>query len=371
MAKSYNNMWSRMVNPDNIEAAIHSAAKGKMRKREVREALNNVEATILRVKEKLEKDEWHPPSLRKGYEVRDGIARKRRMLVKPDFEEQIVHHLLVDYVLSPIFMPSFYEWTCGSIPGRGQESMAKHVLKKVRKCGRALKWAAVLDIKKCFESVDIEAIYKAIERRVRDKKVLHVVRLILDANRVRLPDGTDRVGGVPIGLYTSPWFINIVLSRMDHEVKDKIVLYVRYIDDMLLMHDNKRELKKCILDIVERIGSMGMQLKKTKAVFRFGEKGQHKIRFTGFHLTHERLSVRDRVFVKAVRTGTRMRRKIKAKRRITAHEAERLISYGGRFRAFGSYAAFPKNVLKGINFALMRRKVSARDKLRSKKGAKK
>ena len=78
------------------------------------------------------------------------------------------------------------------------------------------------------------------------------------------------------------------------------------------------------------------------------------------------MCVRDRVFIRARRTGAMIRRKIRNKVRVAAYDAERLISYGGRFRSFGSYAAFPKEVLCGIKFALMRRKVSVRDRLRAK-----
>lgn len=352
-----------MVSPDNIEGAIYSAAKGKRRKREVQAALADIPATVERVKGLLERDEWKPPEIRQGRVYCDGIAGKKRLLVEPDFTEQIVHHLLIDYIVEPIFKPGFFEWSCGSIPGRGQEAMAKHIMKKVKRGGKALKWCAVVDIRKCFQTISTDAIYEAIARKIRDKKVLALVGKILAANKIQLPDGEILAGGVPIGLFTSPWFVNIALAATDHAVKDHIKIYVRYIDDMLLIHCNKRALKAALADIVQRIGAMGMRLKQAKAVFRFGNGGTDKVRYTGFHFTHKRLCVRDRVFIRARRTGAGIRRKLARHERVTAYDAERLISYGGRFRSFGSHAAFPKEVLRGIKFALMRRKVALRNRL--------
>ena len=366
MAKSYNNLWQRMIDPDNIEAAVYAAAKGKRKKREVQRALADVPATVERIKRILERDEWRPSKVREGRLYSDGIARKERLLVKPDFDEQVIHHLLIDEIIQPIFQPGFFEWSCGSIPGRGQEAMCAHIMRKIRRGGSKVKYGVILDIRKCFQTIDAAAIERAIARKIRDRRVMRLVRMVLASNAVRLPDGTVQTGGVPIGLFTSPWFVNIALTSADHAVKDVVYLYVRYIDDMLLMHGNRRALRKVVGMVEAKVASMGMRLKRPGAVFIFGAKGVKKIRFTGCHFTRERMCVRDRVFLRARRTGAMIRRKLARRERVTAHDAERLISYGGRFRSFGSYAAFPKEVLRGIKFALMRRKVSVRDKMRAK-----
>lgn len=366
MAKSYNNLWQKMISLDNIERAIHRAAKGKRQKHAVQYAEANIPATVERIKGMLESGEWTPPKVREGRVYKDNVSQKTRILVCPDFEEQIIHHLLIDFIIEPIFKPTFFEWSCGSIPGRGQEGMGRHIQNKINRCGNSLKWGAVLDIRKCFQSIDTKVIYKAIARKIRDQKVLEIVRKILESNTIKLPDGTILTGGVPIGLFTSPWFVNIALNHMDHKIKDNTILYVRYIDDMLLLHSNQRKLRKTVKDIVERLAKMGMHLKNEKNIFRFGEGGVENIRFTGFHITKTRMCVRDRVFLRARRVGARIRRKLHNKIRVTAYDAERIISYGGRFRAFGSYAAFGKEVLKGIEFSRMRRKVAVRNSLESK-----
>ena len=48
--------------------------------------------------------------------------------------------------------------------------------------------------------------------------------------------------GVPIGNLTSQYFANHYLAPLDHYVKEvlKIPAYVRYMDDMVLWHNNKK-----------------------------------------------------------------------------------------------------------------------------------
>lgn len=369
MAKSYNNLWGRMVDLDNIKAAIHAAAKGKRYKRSVRTALARIDKTAMYIKGLLDEGKWRPPAIRQSYAYKDGVAQKERIIVHPDFTEQVVHHLLIDYIIEPIFKPTFYRWSCGSVPGRGQEGMAKYIRRMAKKHPEKMRYHVEIDVRKCFDTISTDAIFKAVSAKIRDKKVLGVVGLILEANELKLPDGGTRKGGVPIGLYTSPWFVNIVLSRADHYLKDdcSIFMVVRFIDDFGLVGPNRRQLEKAGKGIGEYLIQWGMKLKEkggaVPAVKSFRSAHGHKARFTGFHFNAEgRLQVRDKIYVRSCRLGAQMRKAAK-KRRVSAFVASKMISYGGRFRAFGAYAAFPAKVLKGIKFYALRQKVSAKAKL--------
>lgn len=372
MAKSFNNQWHKMRDLDNIKVAILAAARGKRRKRSVRRALAHLDETALYIQDLLDNDKWRPPEIRQGYMYEDGIAKKPRLIVHPDFTEQVIHHLLVDFIIEPIFKPTFYRWSCGSIPGRGQEGMAKYIERMAKKYPRRFRHHVEEDIAKCFETILAKAIHDAIAAKIRDKRVMHIVDLILESNVIRLPDGTIRKGGVPIGLFTSPWFVNIVLSGIDHYLKDDcaIFLLLRFIDDMELVDSNKRKMDKA-MDVVEKmLAACGMKLKKKGGarpeVKSFRSAHGRKVRYTGFHFDASgKLQVHDSVFLRAQRAGARMRRKMRT-RRVTAFDAAKMISYGGRFRAFGSYNAFPTRVLRGkIRYFSLRQKIAARDRLRA------
>ena len=374
MAKTYNNLYGKVIDYDNIVAAINAAAKGKRRKRSVQRCLTDVDKTARIIIEKIERGDYGFPEVRPAHYINDGIQAKRRTIIHPAFHEQIIDHAFLQ-ILSPIFMRSFDPHSYGSIPGRGQEGMIRYVMCKVRRRQDKVKYYAKLDVKKCFDTISPEAVYNEIKTHyVRDRRVLAWVRAKLAANTLKTPEGDILKVGVPIGLFTSPWFVNVILSRIDHILKDRFGVYclVRFMDDLLILHGNKREMMKAITAAGDELEVFGMNWKAVpKATkWEYGDRG--KIRFCGVQITRETCEVRDAVFIRAVRTGNRISSKMHKKLRVTWYDAAKNISYGGRFRAFESYRAFVKNVLKDgkTKFSSMRQKIAAHDKLKAKGNAK-
>jgi len=125
------NIFEQIASVENIVAAIHSAAKGKRHKRAVRYAEAHAEEVATRLHEELIAGTWTPPVVHVGREINDGLKAKKRIIVCPEFvREQVVHHALLK-ILAPYIQRRSFRWSCGSMPGRGQEEMAKHVSKAV------------------------------------------------------------------------------------------------------------------------------------------------------------------------------------------------------------------------------------------------
>ena len=69
---------------------------------------------------------------------------------------------------------------------------------------------------------------------------------------INLLDNLFKVGsdennkGLPIGFYSSQILSNFYLNKLDFYIKQelKVKVYVRYVDDMVILHNNKRELNK-------------------------------------------------------------------------------------------------------------------------------
>ena len=76
-------------------------------------------------------------------------------------------------------------------------------------------------------------------RLFEDKKLLLIFNQIIDSY------AAESKRGLPIGNLTSQYFANQYLSPLDHLLKDhkSIKSYVRYMDDMVLWHDDKETLK--------------------------------------------------------------------------------------------------------------------------------
>lgn len=74
---------------------------------------------------------------------------------------------------------------------------------------------------------------------------------MLELTKVFIYD-TDEIKSIPIGNYTSQYFANIYLNELDYFVKQelKIKYYLRYMDDFVLLINNKEEAKN-VLDNAE------------------------------------------------------------------------------------------------------------------------
>lgn len=359
------NIFERIASVDNIVAAIHSAAKGKRHKRAVRYAEAHAEEVAAKLHDELVAGTWRPPEFHVGREINDGLKAKKRVIVCPEFvREQVVHHALIS-VIGPYIQRRSYRWSCGSMPGRGQEEMAKYVSRAV--AGKKLYVVPNLDVAKCFDSVDVDAIYAKFARCIKCRRTLALIRRILDGNAVKMPGGRIRKGGLPIGLFTSPWFMNFILGDVDNCFKDDfgVSVEMRFMDDIPLFDTNKRRLRRAIGAATKVLARYGLKWKRPPQIHKF----DHKVRICGFYVyPGGRVELRDRVYLNGRRLGARLLKKRAGGRKLTAYDAQKMTSYSARFKAFGCYRAFVEEVLHGgkLTMADMASIISRHDRAKAK-----
>lgn len=319
--KSYNHLFEKIVDIDNIKRAIVKAAKGKRRKASVQKALANLDKTALHIQKLLVSGEWRPREIHRAKEINDGIELKKRIIVCPDFvNEQCVHHAIMN-VVYPIYLKRFSPHSYGSIPGRGQLSLAKYISKHVYRNPKKTKYYSKLDIRKFFENIQPEIVMKILKRKIRDKRVLTLFERILQANKILL-NGKVKSMGVVIGFYTSPFFANLVLDELDHLCKEKlkVAYYIRYMDDILMLHSNKRGLNRILKSFEVELSKLRLSLKFKPQI--------HKIRtftFVGYKIKKDRFVLKARIFLKARRCLAR----VSKNGFISLFGARRVLSYSG------------------------------------------
>ena len=103
--KSYSHLWERITSPDNIKLAIDKASKGKRSRKRVKEIYENKEKYIdyFQSFAAIYKHRHKKPKI-----IKDGACKKEREIVVPSFDEQVLHHMIVN-VISPIITRGMYE----------------------------------------------------------------------------------------------------------------------------------------------------------------------------------------------------------------------------------------------------------------------
>lgn len=373
MVKTYNNLFDKIVSVDNVKAAIFEAAKHKRHKRAVRQALSHADELAEKISGWLKTETWQPVKVHNCTLINDGINLKKRLIVCPEFvRDQIVHHAVMRVVYG-LFAKKFYTYSCGSVKGKGSEFAKKYIEKKIRARSGQTKYTAQIDIKKFFNTVKPSFVFRVLRNTIRDKKTLILMAKILKNNTMRvdkeylkLTKGLKVVrilernkvlvkGGLPIGFYSSPIFANVLLSELDHYVKEDLNagVYVRYMDDILLFSANKRKLKNICLKIKEWLEKIGLMFKKMPAIHKFGTQSR-AIDFMGFLFTREKTIIRGKVFLRTRRALG----KISKKQRLNKFDACRIISMVGRFKNADMRAALCRLFLSVVSIRACKRIIS-------------
>lgn len=346
--KSYNHLWEELISEENILLAIKNSAKGKMKRRKLIEIRNNAEKYVFVVRDWIEN---YQPIKHRTKTIVDGISGKRRFIIIPTIQEHIIQHAIIN-VLKPIFMKGMYEHSYASIPGRGCHKGMKTIKKWIRHDRAGIKYCLKMDIKQYFNSISQEVLINMLEQKIHDKRFMSLIYSVISTT----------ITGIPLGFYTSQWFANFLLQKLDHYIKEtlKVKHYVRYMDDMIIFDSNKRKLHHVRNAVEDYINGIGLRLKENWQVFRFhtmNNKGRF-LDFMGFRFYRNRITLRRRIALKAMRKA----RHVGKKKYISTHDARQLLTYIGWTKCIDVYKWFRKYISAFVSFRKLRKIVSNHDK---------
>ena len=144
-----------------------------------------------------------------------GGSGKVRRLGIPTVTDRVVQAAL-KLVLEPIFEADFQPVSYGFRP----ERRAHDAIAEIHHFGtQGYQWVLDADIEACFDSIDHTALMDRVRLRVKDKRVLRLVKAFLKAGILtELGDYQDTDTGTPQGGILSPLLANIALSVLDEHL---------------------------------------------------------------------------------------------------------------------------------------------------------
>ena len=179
-----------------------------------------------RIREEVLSGAYQPQPVRK-VEIPKPGGGGTRMLGIPTVLDRLLQQALLQE-LHPIFDPTFSDGSFGFRPGRGTH----HALERARAhIATGRRWVVDLDLEKFFDRVNHDVLMARVARRVKDKRVLLLIRRFLQAGMMEGGLVSQRVEGTPQGGPLSPLLSNILLDELDKELERRGHRFVRYADD--------------------------------------------------------------------------------------------------------------------------------------------
>lgn len=170
-----------------------------------------------------------------------------RMLGIPTVLDRLIQQALLQ-VLQPYFDPTFSDNSFGFRPGRN----AHQALEKAREHIAAdHRWVVDMDLEKFFDRVNHDLLMSRLARRIKDKRILRLIRRYLQAGMMEDGLVSQRTQGTPQGGPLSPLLSNLLLDELDKELERRGHCFVRYADDCNI-YVRSRHAGERVLTSVER-----------------------------------------------------------------------------------------------------------------------
>ena len=226
---------------------------------------------------------------------------KSRPLGIPTVADRVVQQSL-RMVLEPIFEADFLPASYGFRPRRRAHDAVAEIQFYAQ---RGYRWVLDADIHGCFDNIDHQVVLDRVRARIKDKKIVALVRAFLKAGVLTdLGREAETSIGTPQGGIISPLLANIALSALDEAIMapwaeggDQSTQtgrarrrysglgnwrIVRYADDFVIMTNGSRD---DVVTLKEQAGvvlaGLGLQFSEAKTRITHLSEG---IDFLGFHI---------------------------------------------------------------------------------------
>jgi len=177
------------------------------------------------IKERLLAGRYEPSPVRRVEIPKPGGGV--RQLGTPTVVDRLIQQAL-HQVLQPVFEGGFSESSYGFRPGRSAHQAVRQARGYVA-AGR--RWVVDMDLEKFFDRVNHDILMSRVARKIRDKRVLGLIRRYLEAGILAEGLVRPRSEGTPQGGPLSPLLSNILLDELDHELERRGHSFCRYADD--------------------------------------------------------------------------------------------------------------------------------------------
>lgn len=272
---------------------------------------------------------------------------KERVIMSLNMKDKIINHYVTRYYLMPHLESKLDDRNTATRKGLGRDYALGLLKKYIEKMKRYDTFYILkLDIAKYFYSIDHKVLMSMLKEDLPDDfKYTFICNIINSTNRPYINKEIAKINvkqqlnlpyyqngkGLPIGNMTSQFLSIYYLNRLDHKIvhEYRIKYFVRYMDDFILIHHNKKylkEVKSKIEEELEKVYKLHINEKKTKITNQ-----KEGVVFLGFRF---RVMAKKTIVTVCNDTLKRIRKRIKEVKYLYLKEK---ISFEKAFSSINSY----------------------------------
>lgn len=295
-------LYEQIYQFSSLYKAAQDCRRGKTKMPATLRYFDNLEENLIQLQNQLIWDEYQPLGRRQFYV----FEPKRRLIHAPSFYDRVCQRAIYN-VIAPMIDKRFIYDSYACRKGKGTHAGADRAQRFIQRVehehGKAFAYKA--DIYRYFSSINHQILKGLLAWVIPCPRLLNLIFIIIDDSPATIPGV-----GVSLGELLNQLHANLYLHELDryakHELRAK--LYIRYMDDFVIIHHDKRQLQQWRKDIEAFLLSrLALKTNSKTQVFPIGVKGGRALDFLGYRIysTHRLLR---KCSVKRIKTNLKQYR---------------------------------------------------------------
>ena len=304
--KRKNDLYENMISYNNILSVYKKIKNSTKNKKEVYNYELNLNQNLLDTLFSLSKSTY----VFSKYNIFLIREPKYRLIMSESFPDKVVNHLFSKYVLSYALQSTLINSNVATRTDKGSKEAYNLFIKYTNKLIYEKKKIYVLkiDISKYFYNINHNSMINMVSEKIKDERVLDMLKVILDTtdndyvnktilsvvnreiykvNKLNISTIEKeklikelksiplyRKGyGLPIGNMSSQILAVFFLNKVDHFIKEKLgcKYYIRYMDDLVILGNDKEELKNVFENVSKYIESFDLNVNNKSGIYSLSD----------------------------------------------------------------------------------------------------